>query len=807
VVTAHRTVEKRLTVCRLAVWLAALAVAWGLFRVEYPSAWCAAAFGALFTLLWPLARRARPAPSSVESPGAEEAAAEPETPGETGPEAPDPLASAIEVGVDLIAITALVNLTGGFNSPFSPLYFLVVVEADARLGSASALSTALAAAVLSLLHLRVGPVSREAAVLYGMAMGSLLLTALLVGLRQGAERFAGGERSPFRFGQRATLMKPRTVETLEQQLEAQAEELRQMKARYREVAHLHREQKMQIDRLRAAEQLFEASAAVPTGGDAREAYGRLLHTVMDRLDAGGAALWLRERGSDRLSVQATEGRVAPTLRQEAISGVADLPPGDLRALCEAHLLAAAPVTASAIVHRPPSADGDAEPEAAPTEMAGVAKPVLAVLLREAAAGEVGAILGAVGVCDPRGAARFSPTDAERLSALAGPLAAALSNVEQRRDLQRRVRETSLLYDLSRLVQSATDRNQLYNAIVTLVLQVVPYENCTLFLLDRENARLEAKATRGRVVNLLDHVAFEKGQGVSGWVASRGRQLILSDLTQEQNLLNVETIPPRVRSFAAIPLQVQDTIVGVLNVSHSQPHAFAPEDLQLLTVLAGQAAITIERTEAFHTLEALAITDGLTQVYNHRYFQMRLEDELKRGRRYGQPVSLMIVDADDFKRINDQYGHVTGDFILRELAGLLRRSVRETEIAARYGGEEFALILPHTGVEQARVAAERVRAIVETHTFLTPEGHSIRLTISIGAATYPAHARTRAELIAQADAALYAAKQTGRNAVRLAADTGAFAVTGSPRGESPAVPSLADLGPVHGETSEHKPTAS
>lgn len=805
-VTAHRTVEQQLAFCRLAVWLAALAVAWGLFRAEYPSAWCVAAFGALFALLWPLARRGQSQSSSAETSGKEESAAESEAFGEIVTAARDPFVSAIDVGVDLVAITALVNLSGGFNSPFSPLYFLVVVEAYALLGAASALYAALAAAVLSLLHLRVGPVSRDAAVLYGMAMGSLLLTALLTGLRQGTALLAGGERRPLRFGQRTTLMKPRTVETLEQQLEAQAEELRQMKAHYREVAHLHREQKTQIDRLRAAEQLFEASAVSSPTGDPMEAYARLLRTVMDRLDAGGAALWLQGRGDDRLSVQAMEGRVAPTLHQEAINSVADLPPADLRALCEAHLFAAAPMTAPAKAHQSRPAE---EPEFAPSEMVGGAKPVLAVLLRAATseAGEVGAILGAVGVCDPRGAARFSPTDAERLSALAGPLTAALRNVELRRDLQRRVRETALLYDLSRLVQTATDRNQLYNAIVTLAQQVVPYENCTLFLLDRENARLEAKATQGRVVNLLDHVAFERGQGVSGWVASRGRQLIVPDLTQERNLLNVETIPPRVRSFAAIPLRVQDTIVGVLNVSHSQPHAFAPEDIQLLTVLAGQAAAAIERTEAFHTLETLAITDGLTQVYNHRYFQIRLEDELKRGRRYGQSVSLMIVDADDFKRINDQYGHVIGDFVLRELAGLLRRSVRETEIVARYGGEEFALILPQTGAEQARIAAERLRLIVEAYTFLTPEGHAIRLTISIGAATYPAHARTRAELIAQADAALYAAKQEGRNIISMATDTGVFAVTVSPRGASPAVPSLVNSEPVRGESDERPPPAA
>ncbi len=271
-----------------------------------------------------------------------------------------------------------------------------------------------------------------------------------------------------------------------------------------------------------------------------------------------------------------------------------------------------------------------------------------------------------------------------------------------------------------------------------------------------------------MVNLLDHVSFEKGQGVSGWVAGRGRPLVIADLTQEQNLLNVEMIPPRIRSFVAVPLRMQDNIVGVLNISHSQPNVFSAEDIQLLTILAGQAAITIERTEILHTLEMLAITDGLTQVYNHRYFQMRLEEELRRGRRYGQPVSLMLIDADDFKRINDQYGHVSGDEVLRDLAALLRRSVRETEIVARYGGEEFALILPQTGADQARIAAERVRANVEAHAFRSADEQPIRLTVSIGIATCPIHGKTSAELVTQADNALYTVKQAGRNNLYMAA---------------------------------------
>ncbi len=769
----NQNLDKRLAWCRLAVWMTALLVTWTFFRTEYPSAWGIAAFGAGFSFFWPLVRRtqAQNAPVALPGPSQQEAGLE-ET---VVPAATDTaFARGIDVGMDLIFTTTLVNMSGGFNSPFSPLYFVTVVEAYVLLGATATVYTALAAALLSLVHFRVGEVPRNAAVLYGMAMGTLVMTAILFGLRQSGSLSGSNDRGLPGRGKRSTLMKQRTVEMVEQQLEEQTAALRQLRENYREVAQLHRDQRTQLERLRTAEELFEASSLTLPDSDTTEAYGKLLHILMAALEAAGAVLWLHERPGDRLIVQAVEGRVAPLVRAEPIPHLPDMSPADLRAVCEERLLAAAPVVRRAAAPSQsevvPEEEGNREDAAsAEAGLVGAAKPVMVVLLREvpAESGAIGAILGAVGVCDPRGVARFSAADADRFQALAAPCVAALTNIQQRRVLQRRVREISLLYDLSRLVQSATDMNQIYSAVVNQVQQVIPCQNCTLFLLDKTHNRLESKATRGRVVNLLDHVAFEKGHGISGWVASRGKPLIITDLTQEQNLLNVEMIPPRIRSFVAMPLRVQDNIVGVLNVSHSQSNAFSQEDIQLLTILAGQAAITIERTEVFHTLETLAITDGLTQVYNHRYFQMRLEEELRRGRRYSQPVSVMFVDADEFKRINDQYGHITGDEVLRELAALLRRTVRETEIVARYGGEEFALILPQTGDAQAQIAAERVRANVAGHAFMSSDGQPIRLTISIGIATSPLHAKNSAELIAQADSALYTAKQQGRNTVRMA----------------------------------------
>ena len=168
------------------------------------------------------------------------------------------------------------------------------------------------------------------------------------------------------------------------------------------------------------------------------------------------------------------------------------------------------------------------------------------------------------------------------------------------------------------------------------------------------------------------------------------------------------------------------------------------------------------------LREMAIRDGLTRCYNHKYFKMRLDQELVRARRYGSPISLGVLDVDHFKRVNDTHGHPAGDAVLAHLASLLIASVRSSDIVARYGGEEFAFVLVEAGLQEASVVAERMRARVEAHEFELPGGARIRATASIGlAAARPQEGAPG--LLHRADAALYEAKAQGRNRVRTAAE--------------------------------------
>jgi len=173
----------------------------------------------------------------------------------------------------------------------------------------------------------------------------------------------------------------------------------------------------------------------------------------------------------------------------------------------------------------------------------------------------------------------------------------------------------------------------------------------------------------------------------------------------------------------------------------------------------------ELEQAKERLRQLAITDGLTGLYNHRYFKEHLEQELYRAGRHHSEVSVVMIDIDHFKKFNDSYGHPAGDDLLRGIARLLRENIRKIDIAARYGGEEFCLVLAETNKNSARVVAEKMRKLVESHHFENPSSRENGLvTISLGVATFPNDANTMGDLIAIADKRLYNAKQWGRNQV-------------------------------------------
>lgn len=216
----------------------------------------------------------------------------------------------------------------------------------------------------------------------------------------------------------------------------------------------------------------------------------------------------------------------------------------------------------------------------------------------------------------------------------------------------------------------------------------------------------------------------------------------------------------------VPLTSGDSLIGVLEVDEPKDgRAPGLEGIQALEIFANQAVTAIQSARAYETTRLMSVRDSLTAAYNHRHFQETLYRELNRHERSGQPLSLAMIDIDDFKKVNDKWGHPTGDVILKGLVEEVLKAIREMDTVARYGGEEFAVILPETPAGQARKVADRLRARVAARLFLSTEAsHPLSVTISVGVATFPTDAKTKRTLIEKADQALYKAKRTGKNRV-------------------------------------------
>jgi diguanylate cyclase (GGDEF)-like protein len=217
----------------------------------------------------------------------------------------------------------------------------------------------------------------------------------------------------------------------------------------------------------------------------------------------------------------------------------------------------------------------------------------------------------------------------------------------------------------------------------------------------------------------------------------------------------------------IPLMAGETLVGCLTVG-SPRNGLSPtiETIHALEIFANQAVTAIEIARSYTDAREQSVRDGLTGVYNHRHFQESLQKEIGRAERRARPLTALMLDIDDFKAINDRYGHPVGDAILQRIVAEIRSEIRgDMDLLARYGGEEFAVILPETPAEEGMEVAERIRRRIDERLFRPPDSNDIlRVTVSIGLATYPIDAATKKELIDKADAALYRAKRGGKNAV-------------------------------------------
>ena len=261
------------------------------------------------------------------------------------------------------------------------------------------------------------------------------------------------------------------------------------------------------------------------------------------------------------------------------------------------------------------------------------------------------------------------------------------------------------------------------------------------------------------------------QAIGSWMVHSIEDFACADLRHDARLPG----PPVAASAIGFLLRGRDEPLGALIGFDRKPSsdvpAIAPAVAAAWAALVAPAAMAMENAMIVRRAEALSVTDDLTRLYNSRYMNQALRRETKRAMRTGQSLSLLFIDLDGFKAVNDTYGHLCGSRALVEAGAVIRGSARETDVVARYGGDEFSVILPETTSEGATMVAERIRDRIAAHRFLTADRLDVRLTASVGIATLPDVAASAEELVQAADRAMYRVKASGKNGIQIAAETG------------------------------------
>lgn len=312
-----------------------------------------------------------------------------------------------------------------------------------------------------------------------------------------------------------------------------------------------------------------------------------------------------------------------------------------------------------------------------------------------------------------------------------------------------------------LLNSLQDERQILKEILKATRYVTGVQASSLILLDCAANELYFHAHEGGRAAVRE-IKLKLGEGIAGWVAKHNKPLVINDVSRDRRFSRRADMATGfvTKNILCVPLRSKGGLLGALEAINKQRGLFDAHDKIIFTAFAAQAAMALENARLY----SYAFKDSLTGVYGRRYFESWLEKEFARARRYGSDFSLILLDIDRFKRVNDVYGHQAGDYVLAQTAGIIQSAVRSSDIPARFGGEEFVLILPNTPLKKAAVVAERIRLKVQNHAF-NFSGIHLAVTVSLGAAGFKAcRPNSPSDLVKWADKALYAAKNAGRNRV-------------------------------------------
>lgn len=335
-------------------------------------------------------------------------------------------------------------------------------------------------------------------------------------------------------------------------------------------------------------------------------------------------------------------------------------------------------------------------------------------------------------------------------------------------LDKKLFQTTLLNEINRIARTQDNCEDVIKEILGLLNRVVNYHLGTVLI--EQDETMNMMVYLNQPVNeqfIEESITKVKEAGITKAGFAIRKDNLKVRIVSPPNIMSKKESFERVKSILTIPMRAHKTVVGILYLASAFENAFNAETIELLNIIANEATIVINNAMFYDQFKLLAITDGLTKCYNHRHFQEVLESEFQRAKRYKLTFSLLIGDIDNFKKINDTYGHQVGDIVLKGISSLLKRNVRELDVVARYGGEEFAVIMPETDTRGAYGTAERIRHSIEEYIFAGLPANTY-VTISIGVGTYPdLKVASKFDFIEKIDKALYRAKEEGKNRVCIA----------------------------------------
>jgi diguanylate cyclase (GGDEF)-like protein len=355
------------------------------------------------------------------------------------------------------------------------------------------------------------------------------------------------------------------------------------------------------------------------------------------------------------------------------------------------------------------------------------------------------------------------------------MAENFTGIERRRGTstrgeQREAGEVAVFHELGKALTSSLQLDQVLRTIMEKIDEFLRPDTWSLLLVDDAKQELYFELAVGKGAQALKDVRIKMGQGIAGWVAQNDEAVIVPDVSKDTRFFSQvdEKTKMETRSIVAVPVRYRDHCLGVIELINCvEKEGFLEHDLALLEALADFAAIALENARHVKRIHELTITDDCTSLYNARHMDFILETEIYRSQRYGYEFSVVFIDLDHFKQINDTHGHLIGSKLLAEVGNVVKAACRRIDFAFRYGGDEFVIVLPQASKENAFVVARRLHKLIGETRWLTNEGLDIHFTASIGVASYPSDAKTKVELLHLADEAMYAVKNTTRNAVAAA----------------------------------------